>query len=73
MPMIIEGQTYYRTSEVCRRVGISRNTFFRWIRQGLFTDVEIVDRRGWRLFTTEDLERLRAEANKTRPNRSKIR
>ena len=73
MPSAINGKVYYRTNEVCRIVGISRNTFFRWLREGSFADVEIVDRRGWRLFTEEDLERLKAEANQTRPNNKKIR
>ncbi len=73
MPITIDEKTYYRTSEICQIVGISRNTFFRWLREGSFTDVEIVDRRGWRLFTDEDLERLKAEANQIRPNTSRIR
>ena len=71
MPSAINGKVYYRTNEVCRIVGISRNTFFRWLREGSFADVEIVDRRGWRLFTEEDLERLKAEAYQTRPNNKK--
>ena len=73
MPITINGTTYYRTNEVCRIVGISRNTFFRWLREGSFADVEMVDRRGWRLFTEEDLERLESEANQIRPNTSKMR
>ena len=40
------------------------NTFFRWVREGLFADVECRDRRGWRLFTSGDLDRLKAEVNK---------
>lgn len=64
MPTTINGETYYRTDEVCRIVGISRNTFFRWVREGLFVDVEYRDRRGWRLFTNGDLDRLKAEVNK---------
>jgi excisionase family DNA binding protein len=72
VPITIAEKTYYRTSEICRIVGISRNTFFRWLREGSFTDVETVDRRGWRLFTEEDLERLKAEANQIRPNTSRI-
>ncbi len=70
MPITINGKTYYRTAESCRMVGISRNTFFRWLRGGSLADVEIVDRRGWRLFTEEDLERLRAEATRITPNTS---
>ena len=68
MPVIINGQTYYRTAEVCQIAGTSRNTFFRWCREGLFEDVKFVDRRGWRLFTKDDLDRLKAQANRVRPN-----
>ena len=70
MPVSIEGKTYYRTAEVCQIAGISRSTFFRWLREGLFADVENVDRRGWRLFTEEDLVRLKAEVNQVRANTS---
>ncbi len=63
MPVIINGQTYYRTAEVCRRVGISRNTLFRWLREGVSEAPESRDRRGWRLFTEDDVKKLRAEAN----------
>ena len=72
MPIVINAKTYYRTAEVCQIVGISRSTFFRWLREGSFTDVTNVDRRGWRLFSEDDLGRLKAEANKIKPNNSKI-
>ena len=68
MPIIVNGKKYYRTAEVCQMVGISRSTLFRWLRSGTFADVENVDRRGWRLFTTKDVRRLTAEAHKLRPN-----
>jgi excisionase family DNA binding protein len=64
MTISVDGKTYYRTAEACRLAGISRNTYFRWLREGLLPDVEIRDRRGWRLFTEEDLLRLRDEANR---------
>jgi len=64
MPVRINGQTYYQTAEACRMVGISKNTFLRWIREGMFADVELRDRRGWRLFSDDDLDRLRAEVCK---------
>lgn len=63
MPVMLNGQTYYRTAEVCRIVGISKNTFLRWVREGSFADVGHRDRRGWRLFTEGDLDRLKAEVN----------
>ncbi len=64
MPLTVNGQTYYRTGEACEMAGISRNSFLRWIREGSFTDVPYFDRRGWRLFTEVDVDRLRAEVNR---------
>jgi len=63
MPVIINDQTYYRTAEVCRMVGISRNTLFRWLKEGIFSDVEYRDWRGWRLFTAAQLETIRTKTS----------
>ena len=68
MPVRINEQTYYRTAEACRMAGISKNTFLRWIREGTFADVELRDRRGWRLFSNDDLDRLKAEVYKIHRN-----
>jgi predicted site-specific integrase-resolvase len=45
--------------------GTSKNTFLRWVREGTFADVETRDRKGWRLFTTEEVQELTAEVNRT--------
>ncbi len=63
MPVKLAGQTYYKTSEACRRAGVSRNTFFRWVREGSFADARQRDRHGWRLFTEDEVARLVAEVN----------
>lgn len=63
MPITINGQTYYRTAEACRMVGISKNTFLRWVREESFPDVKRRDRRGWRLFTEHEIDRLKEEVN----------
>ncbi len=65
MSINIGGGLYYRTAEVCEMAGISKNTYLRWVCKGVFKDVAHRDRRGWRLFTEEDLNRLKAESNKT--------
>jgi len=44
--------------------GISKNTFFRWLRSGDFDDVSTADRHGWRLFSEDDLERLSEKAQR---------
>jgi excisionase family DNA binding protein len=63
MPVVINGQTYYRTSEVCRVVGISKNTLFRWLKDGVLSDIEYRDWRGWRIFTAAQVERIKAKTN----------
>ena len=63
MPVTVNGQTYYRTADVCRMVGISRTTLFRWLKEGIFSEAEHRDRRGWRLFTEDEMDRLKAEVN----------
>lgn len=64
MPVTVSGRKYYRTAEVCRMVGISRTTLFRWLTEGVFNEPEHRDRRGWRLFTEEEVGKMEAEANR---------
>lgn len=63
MALEIDGQIFYQTSEACKKAGISRATLFRWLKIGVL-DKYYRDRRGWRLFTEEDLTKIRAEARK---------
>jgi DNA-binding transcriptional MerR regulator len=63
MPREIDGKRYYETTEVCEKVGISRPTLFRWLRRGILSKLHR-DRRGWRLFTDEDLSKIQTEAKK---------
>jgi excisionase family DNA binding protein len=70
MPIAINGQTYYRTSEACVKAGISRSTLFRWLKSGIL-EKSHRDRRGWRLFTKDDLNRIKAEATKIAVEHSK--
>ena len=64
MAKVINGHKYYTTAEASQLAGTSRNTFLRWVREGLFSDVPTRDRRGWRLFNDEELSRLKNEVNK---------
>jgi predicted site-specific integrase-resolvase len=64
MSVIIEQKKYYRTKEACHKAGISKATFHRWIKQGVVNDNIIKDRRGWRLFSDEDVEHIRKEASR---------
>ena len=64
MPISINGENYYWTAEAARIAGVSKNTLLRWFREGIFADVEQRDRRGWRLFSKYDLDRLTAEVKR---------
>jgi predicted site-specific integrase-resolvase len=63
MPVKINGEVYYRTLEVCRKANISRSTLLRWLENGLLTKTRR-DRRGWRLFTENDLRAIVAEVER---------
>lgn len=74
MPLVIKGKTYYRTHEALALAGISRATWYRWKAARLVKDAKQKDRRGWRLFTLEEVERLRefAQQVKTVPSQSEL-
>jgi DNA-binding transcriptional MerR regulator len=63
MAVNINGKTYYRTIDACRSAGISRATLFRWLKNGMLRET-YKDRRGWRLFTADDIHRLKSEAER---------
>ena len=65
MAQRIKGKTYYRTSEACKLAGVSKATFFRWIKEGILEDVGRKDRNGWRLFTQKDINKIKSEATRT--------
>ena len=64
MPVTINNQTYYRTTEVCQMIGISRTTLLRWLKQTSLNIPEYRDRRKWRLFTENEIKELDQEANR---------
>jgi len=63
MPIKIDGQPFHTMSETCEKVGISRATLSRWIKNGLLQKL-YKDRRGWRIFTEDDLNQLQAEVSR---------
>jgi DNA-binding transcriptional MerR regulator len=68
MSVMIDGQTYYRTVEVCRMIGISRNTLFRWLKRGILNEPEYRDWRAWRLFTEAQVNVLKAKTTQVVKN-----
>ena len=63
MTINIDGNSYYGTLEICKIAGISRATLFRWLKKGVLQK-QYKNRRGWRVFTAEDLDKIRKEATR---------
>ena len=61
MSIEIDGKKYYFTAEACKRAGVSKSTFLRWVKDGSVQDVKIRDLRGWRIFSEEDINKLKKE------------
>ncbi|HXZ95070.1 MAG TPA: hypothetical protein VEG28_04060 [Dehalococcoidia bacterium] len=61
MPVLIDDQDFCRIAEDCRMIGISRNTLFTSLKEGIIPDVEYRDRLGGRLFTPAQTETIRAK------------
>lgn len=75
MPVSLSGQLFYKTAEACALAGTTKSTFLRWVREGVFTDVETRDRNGWRLFTEDDIYRLQTKVqnvSRISPNRASL-
>jgi predicted site-specific integrase-resolvase len=64
MPFDIDGRTVYRIGEALREAGVSRATYFRWVREGQIADTEFRDRNGRRVLTAEELEHLKRFAHR---------
>jgi DNA-binding transcriptional MerR regulator len=63
MPFNIDGEVYYWTLEVCQKANISRSTLLRRLDEGVLDKVRR-DRRGWRLFSEDDLRSIVAETKR---------
>jgi excisionase family DNA binding protein len=64
MTSVLNGETYLRTAEACKVIGVSKATLLRWFSRGTIADVPKRDRRGWRLFSSDDLIRIKSEADR---------
>ena len=64
MALTIGERTLHRISEALERAGVSRATYFRWVRQGRVADVRYRDRNGRRVFTPEEIVALERVAHR---------
>lgn len=64
MPVQLNGMKLFRIGEALKQAGLSRATYFRWVREGRISDARYRDRNGRRVLTPEELRHLIREANK---------
>jgi predicted site-specific integrase-resolvase len=48
---------YYRTGEVAKKIGISREGLLKAIREGRITGIKQIS--GWHIFSEEDIKRIK--------------
>ena len=63
MPLSIDETEYYLMLEVCRKANISRATLLRWLKNGIIPEIHR-NRKGWWLFTSDDLRIIIAETRR---------
>jgi predicted DNA-binding transcriptional regulator AlpA len=65
MPVLIEGTRYFTVGEIEESLSVSRTTLWRWRKQG---DIPAGHRfRKMTVFTSEEIEAIRAFANRLEP------
>jgi len=57
--IIIKGKRYYRISEVCKMLGIFKNTLYNWERKGKIPKAYRDPMSKWRLYSEKDIEEIR--------------
>lgn len=57
--IIINGRKYYRVSEVCKILGIFKNTLYNWEKKKKIPKAYRDPMSGWRLYSEEDIERIK--------------
>jgi len=57
--IIINGKVYYRVSEVCKMLGIFKNTLYNWEKKGKIPRAYRDPMSRWRLYSEEDVERIK--------------
>ncbi len=56
--IIINGKRYYTVADVCKSLGIFKNTLYNWERKRKIPKAYRDPMSGWRLYLQEDIERL---------------
>lgn len=73
MPIRFQDRPLFSIGEALARAGLSRSTYFRWVRSGRIPDTQFKDRNGRRVFTEEEIDLLNNVANQVRETETQTR
>jgi DNA-binding transcriptional MerR regulator len=73
VPIRLQDRTLFSIGEALARAGLSRSTYFRWVRSGRIPDTQFKDRNGRRVFTEEEVDLLNNIANQLRETETQTR
>lgn len=73
MPVTLQNRVLFSIGEALPRAGVSRSTYFRWVRSGRIPDTQFKDRNGRRVFTEEEVEQLTGIAKELKETNNQIR
>ena len=57
--IIIGGKRYYKVAEVCKILGIFKNTLYNWERKKKIPKAYRDPMSGWRLYSKKDIEKIK--------------
>lgn len=57
--IVINGKRYYTVSEVCKMLGIFKNTLYNWEKKGKIPKAYRDPMSGWRLYSQRDMEKIK--------------
>ncbi len=64
MAVKVAGRSYYIVSEVSQLSGVNIRTIYRWMHKGIITGGKLQNRKGWTVFTEEDIAEIKTKAEK---------
>lgn len=73
VPTTLKDRIVFSIGEALSKAGVSRSTYFRWVRSGRIPDTQFKDRNGHRVFTEEEIRILDNFANQLRDSNAQIR
>jgi DNA-binding transcriptional MerR regulator len=56
---VVNGTRFYKVAEVCKDLGIFKNTLYNWERKGKIPKASRDPMSGWRMYSEEDIRMIK--------------